>query len=119
MFFVCVRVKKVKFLFGFLAIQSMTMSSENNIIDALIEANLYHIVEDIFLHLDCQSLTNAEKASPAKWRPFIQANSKLYHKKLATISSWFLINEAAERKKERPKRLLLTPIGTRTKLLPD
>ena len=94
------------------------MSSENNIIDALIEGNLYHVVEEIFLHLDSQSLTNAEMASPAKWRPFIQANSKLYHKKLATISSWFLINEA-ERKKGRPKRLLLTPIGTRTKLLPD
>ena len=30
-----------------------------NLIDALIELNLYLIVEDIFLQLDCQSLTNA------------------------------------------------------------
>ena len=30
-----------------------------NLIDALIELNLYFIVEDIFLQLDCQSLTNA------------------------------------------------------------
>lgn len=64
----------------------------SNIIDELLECQLFHVVEDIFLRLDCQSLTNAEKASPKKWSPFIQASRKLYSKKLATISSWFFIS---------------------------
>lgn len=63
-----------------------------NIIDKLLESNLFYVVEDIFLLLDCQSLTNAESASPKKWSRFIQSSRKLYHKKLATISSWMFIN---------------------------
>ena len=93
-------------------------SNVNNIIDALLEWNLVHIVEDIFLHLDVQSLTNAEQASPYTWRPFIQQNSKLYHKKLATISSWFLIKTSSlveERKAvglNTGKPLFRKPLGT-------
>ena len=97
--------------------QSKTMSrNDKNIIDSLLEWNLIHLLEDIFLHLDVQSLTNAEQASPYTWRSFIQQNSKLYHKKLATISSWFLIKTSSlveERKSlSRRKPLFRTPLGT-------
>ena len=89
--------------------------SEKNILDELLNVNLDHVVEKIFLHLDCQSLTNAEMAFPVTWKPFIQGNSKLYNKKLETISSWFLI-KATEK---RPQRFQLTPLGTRTGLIAE
>lgn len=102
--------------------QSKTMSrNDKNIIDSLLEWNLIHLVEDIFLHLDVQSLTNAEEASPDSWRPFIQGNSKLYHKKLATISSWFLIKTSSvevgnfkkkEKSLSRRNPLFRQPLGT-------
>ena len=63
-----------------------------NIISSLIDMNLDHLVEDIFLMLDCQSLTNAEIAFPEKWCGFIQNSTKLFLKKVATISSWYLMS---------------------------
>lgn len=103
--------------------QSKTMSrNDKNIIDSLLEWNLIHLLEDIFLHLDVQSLTNAEQAFPDSWRPFIQGNSKLYHKKLATISSWFLrssiktssVGNSKKKEKSQSRRnpLFRQPLGT-------
>ena len=65
---------------------------DNNIIDCLLDRQLFHVVEHIFLHLDSDALFNAERASPKRWSRFIQGNRKLYYKKLATISDWLLIN---------------------------
>ena len=65
----------------------------DNIIDCLLDRHLFHVVEDIFLHLDSNELFNAEAAS-RPWSRFIQSNRKLYHKKLQTISRWLLINVA-------------------------
>lgn len=77
----------------------MVVHNDENIIDLLLESNLFHLVEDIFLRLDCQSLTNAETASPRKWSPFIQSNRRLYHKKMATISRWLFITLRPNAKK--------------------
>jgi len=71
-----------------------------NIINSLIDMNLDHVVEDIFLLLDCQSLTNAEIAFPGKWSGFIQKSKKLYHKKVATVSSWYLIGGSSHYKSQ-------------------
>ena len=79
-------------------------NNDFNIIDALLDGHLFHVVEDIFLRLDCQSLTNVENARK-RWCQFIQVSGKLYHKKMATISSWLFINAA---KKSRPRKALGT-----------
>jgi hypothetical protein len=62
-------------------------ASSSNLIDWLLAFQLVSVVEDIFLYLDCQSLTSAECASP-RWSHFIQSSQKLYHKKVRTIGSW-------------------------------
>ena len=41
-------------------VQRADNCSNFNIIDALIDKNLFHLVEDIFVRLDSQSLTDAE-----------------------------------------------------------
>jgi len=71
-----------------------------NLIDALIELNLYLIVEDIFLQLDCQSLTNAERASPGKWRLFIQSSQKLYRKKVESITGWLCLSHNRQKRQK-------------------
>jgi len=81
------------------------VDNDFNIIDALLDGHLFHVVEDIFLRLDCQSLTNVENAVK-RWCQFIQVSGKLYHKKMATISSWLFIN--ATKKKSRPRKTLGT-----------
>ena len=91
-----------------LSLQSIIMvqrvDNDFNIIDALLDGHLFHVVEDIFLRLDCQSLTNVENAVK-RWCQFIQVSGKLYHKKMATISSWLFINAT---KKSRPRKALGT-----------
>lgn len=73
-----------------------------NLLDALIDYEIFFIVEKIFLHLDTESLNNAECASPKKWGTFIQSSQKLYHKKVATLSSWWSVKSSNELK-NRPK----------------
>ena len=77
------------------------VDNDLNIIDALLDGHLFHVVEDIFLRLDCQSLTNVENAVK-RWCQFIQVSGKLYHKKMATISSWLFIN--ATKKSRMPRK---------------
>ena len=72
-----------------------------NLIDALLDLHLYFIVEDIFLHLDCQSLTNAERASPEKWSQFIQSSQKLYRKKVAAITGWWFVSSNHDHQKKK------------------
>ena len=50
---------------------TMNELSQFNLINALLDYNLYFIVEEIFLYLDCQSLTNCEIAFK-KWRWLIE-----------------------------------------------
>ncbi len=59
-----------------------------NIIDGLLAFNLVHVVEQIFLLLDNDSLMSAELAS-ARWQYVIQASQQIYRSKLIRISSWF------------------------------
>ena len=77
-------------------VQRADNCSNFNIIDALLDRNLFHLVEDIFVRLDSQSLTNAENSSN-HWSQFIQLSGKLYRKKMATISSWLFIDAAVEK----------------------
>ena len=77
-------------------VQRADNCSNFNIIDALLDRNLFHLVEDIFVRLDSQSLTNAENSSN-HWSQFIQLSGRLYRKKMATISSWLFIDAAVEK----------------------
>ena len=76
-------------------VQHADNCSNFNIIDALLDKNLFHLVEDIFVRLDSQSLTNAENSSN-HWSQFIQLSGRLYRKKMATISSWLFIKPEPE-----------------------
>jgi len=88
-------------------VQRADNCSNFNIIDALLDRNLFHLVEDIFVRLDSQSLTNAENSSH-HWSQFIQLSGRLYRKKMATISSWLFINAAVVSKKSsRPRKAAL------------
>ncbi len=70
----------------------MMMPGENavalNIIDGLLAFRMIHVVEQIFMLLDNQSLTNAELAS-VQWSLVIQASQRIYQQKISRITSWF------------------------------
>ena len=91
-------------------VQRADNCSNFNIIDALLAENLFHLVEDIFVRLDSQSLTNAENSSN-HWSQFVQLSGRLYRKKMATISSWLFINAAVVSKKSSRHSIYIWTVG--------